>query len=93
MLDRSESTLVTYRGGSSSRLEATVNGSVVALSLQTVETSAAFSLSRSSLVELTTFLAGVVADLPPLPATPPVEVEEPGADVEAPVLDDLPAVS
>lgn len=84
MLDRSVSTIVTYRGGDSSRFEATVNGStdVVALSLQTVETSAAFSLSRATLEELSGFLAQVIADLPPLPE-PPV-VEEPSApDAEA----------
>lgn len=93
MLDRSESTIVTYRGGDSSRLEATVNGGSIALSLQTVETSAAFTLSRASLEELATFLAGVVADLGPLPAPPVVDEEESIVDLPAPVAGDQPVVS
>jgi hypothetical protein len=78
MLKRTETQLVTYRGGDSSRLEATVNegSGIVALSLQTVETSAAFSVSRASLEELCAFLSEVIADLPPVAEPETIDAAE-----------------
>lgn len=88
-LNREESTVVSYRGGDTARLEAkvTAGSDLVSLSLQTVETSVAFTASRASLRELSTFLAEVVSDLEAVPAPEPVE--EPSTELVAlPLLGD-----
>ncbi len=73
-MQKNEIAIVNYRDGSGgSRYEASVNMAtgIVSVSVQTVENSTSFSISRASLGDLTAFLSGVLADLGPLPEVVP----------------------